>query len=90
MLRLVLTAPPGSVYVSLYESGSTDLTPAWVALLDVLLPALGVPAHVVWGGGVRKAKGEYRIAYLARVGLLSAWGSTQKHTADGYQCWLIW
>lgn len=67
VLRLALAAPAGDLFVSLYESASEDATPAWAALLDTLLAATGTPAHVIWGGAVRRVQDEYRIAYLARV-----------------------
>ena len=45
-LVLPLSGTPQPAYVSLYESGSGDLTPVWVALAGQLLSAAGVGAQV--------------------------------------------
>lgn len=76
LLRLVL--PPQrpsqlpAVYVSLYESGSEDTTPVYLAVLDHLLSAAGVPASIVIKGDLVRTEGDYRITYLAKVGAVWA------------------
>lgn len=81
LLRLVL--PPQrpfqlpAVYVSLYESGSEDATPVYLAVLDHLLSAAGVPASIVIKGNLVRTEGDYRITYLAKVGAVWPVGTPQ-------------
>jgi hypothetical protein len=69
VLRLALLLPPGRLAVSIYESGSNDLSRQWLSLLRMLLLPLGVPHNVTLGGAlaprVRKEGG--RVAYLAAL-----------------------
>ncbi|KXZ53029.1 hypothetical protein GPECTOR_8g396 [Gonium pectorale] len=55
------------VFVSIYESGSSDRTRAWLKVLAIALDALGVPHELKLGGTIQRAKGEERIHFLARV-----------------------
>jgi hypothetical protein len=63
----VLPAEPGSMLVSIYESGSGDRTPSYLKALDYLLAACGVPTNVTVKGNLSRAPGEDRIAFLAKV-----------------------
>ncbi|KAL0019036.1 hypothetical protein WJX77_006792 [Trebouxia sp. C0004] len=56
----------GSIFVSVYESGSTDSTGIWLRLLAKLLRLLEVPHHIETGG-VTRQDNEQRIDFLARV-----------------------
>jgi alpha-1,3-mannosyltransferase len=67
-LALASAAPPGRVFVSVYESGSADATPAWLGLAGRLLAAAGVPATLVArGAGEARPPGTPRIAHLAAL-----------------------
>jgi hypothetical protein len=47
LLTLLSTLPPENVFVSIYESGSTDSTPAWLTLLGGMLTMLEVRQGLV-------------------------------------------
>jgi len=67
-LALAAAAPPGRAFVSLYESGSADASPAWLGLAGRIFAAAGVPATVVArGAGEARAPGTPRIAHLASL-----------------------
>ena len=59
--------------VSVYESGSTDTTPAWLDLLRALLAALGVTQRVEAGGKLSRKRDDAteravdRIEFLAKA-----------------------
>lgn len=67
LLQIIAILGPSRVYVSVYESGSTDSTTEWLALLTALLDCLGVRSRVVVGGTETRAEGQERIDFLARV-----------------------
>ncbi|KAJ9527014.1 hypothetical protein QJQ45_025289 [Haematococcus lacustris] len=74
----------GTLLVSIYESGSTDATPQYLAVLEVLLEALGVP-HTITAAGQLSRLGAERIHFLAKVrntALLPLWHS--KHHSGGF------
>ena len=56
----------GNVFVSIYESGSEDMTPLLLRSFQTDLVALGVPHRVVLGGNERES-GEHRIHFLAHA-----------------------
>ncbi len=55
------------LFVSIYESGSNDLTTGWLQVLGDALDALGVRHALVLNGDITRKKGEERIEFLARV-----------------------
>ncbi|CAK0732893.1 hypothetical protein CVIRNUC_000197 [Coccomyxa viridis] len=55
-----------AVFISVYESGSTDLTAEYLLLLRALLQHMSVP-HQIVTGGLRREPGQERIAYLAKI-----------------------
>lgn len=67
LLRLALLLPPGQLGVSIYESGSSDLTRQWLSLLRMLLLPLGVPHNVTLGGALRPQAGGARVEFLAAL-----------------------
>ncbi|KAL6759705.1 cryptococcal mannosyltransferase 1-domain-containing protein [Haematococcus lacustris] len=74
----------GTLLVSIYESGSTDATPQYLAVLEVLLEALGVP-HTITAAGQLSRLGAERIHFLAKVrntALLPLWHSSTGVGAD--------
>ncbi|WIA20223.1 hypothetical protein OEZ85_006065 [Tetradesmus obliquus] len=55
VLQLVLAAmqaAPGSLFISIYEAGSTDATTYWLDVLRLLLLPLRVPAAITTGGSI--------------------------------------
>ncbi|DBA84575.1 TPA: hypothetical protein ACH3X2_006155 [Trebouxia sp. C0005] len=66
LLQFSISLPSGSIFVSMYESGSTDSTGSWLRLLAKLLRLLEVPHHIETGG-VTRQDNEQRIDFLARV-----------------------
>lgn len=59
LLRLLLfatqaamQAAPGSLFISIYEAGSTDATTYWLDVLRLLLLPLRVPAAITTGGSI--------------------------------------
>lgn len=53
LLKALLPSEHGTVFVSVYESGSFDATPQWVALLELVMRTAGIPVHAVAGGACR-------------------------------------
>jgi hypothetical protein len=64
---LVDDVAPGQAYVSIFESGSGDRTPQWLALLATLLETAGVPFNLTLSGAVVRRGGQDRISFLAEV-----------------------
>jgi len=67
LLRLALLLPPDHLAVSIFESGSNDLTRQWLSLLRMLLIPLGVPHNVTLGGALRPRVGGARVAFMAAL-----------------------
>jgi len=65
LLALSAAGSPTSLFVSVYESGSTDHTKDYLELLEGHLNFLGIPCKIV-RGGVTRGKRE-RIEFLADV-----------------------
>jgi alpha-1,3-mannosyltransferase len=57
----------GSVFVSIYESGSTDDTPRLLQELQAALDSQGVRHHIITSGEIARAPGEARIEFLAKA-----------------------
>lgn len=55
------------VFVSIYESNSRDSTPQALQALQQSLQALGVPHSILTHQDDKRAPGEHRIAFLARM-----------------------
>ena len=61
------------MFISIYESGSTDRTAFWLHLLRLLLCPLGVQYHIEVGGKLQRARDPdterlvERIQFLAQV-----------------------
>lgn len=51
----MLLFPPGTLAVSIYESGSNDKTPYWLDVLKLLAAPLGIPSRIVTQGGVQRS-----------------------------------
>jgi hypothetical protein len=45
-----MQAAPGSLFISIYEAGSSDATSYWLDVLRLLLLPLRVPAAITTGG----------------------------------------
>lgn len=50
--QFAMQAAPGSVFVSIFESGSTDQTTFWLDVLKLLLLPLRVPAVITTNGSL--------------------------------------
>lgn len=66
-LAIAATFLPGTVSVSIYESGSIDMTNQTLKELDQVLRAAGVTSCIVHNGNVTRGSSEPRITFLARV-----------------------
>lgn len=66
--QVALYQPPSTLFVSVYESGSRDASRRWLQVLRMLLLPLHVPFNITTAGGLRRAKGQGRIHFLAQVG----------------------
>jgi hypothetical protein len=67
MIQIIAILGPSQVFVSIYESGSTDSTTEWLSLLKSILDQLGVPNRIIVDGTETRQKGQDRIDFLARV-----------------------
>ncbi|MEW5297786.1 MAG: hypothetical protein WDW36_000970 [Sanguina aurantia] len=67
LLQLIVWLPHGSIFVSCYESESTDNTVAQLQLLRMLLLPLDVPNSITTNGQLRRGPAEPRIQFLAAV-----------------------
>jgi hypothetical protein len=59
--------PPENVFVSIYESGSSDDTGRWLDQLRLRLALLRIRYRITTGGNITRDEGEPRIAYLAKL-----------------------
>ena len=68
-LLLRLSPPHGDAgaFLSIYESGSTDATPAWLDVTEALLRWAGLPGRVVRRGEDTRRPTDARITFLARM-----------------------
>mmetsp|Transcript_24964 Transcript_24964/g.61768 ORF Transcript_24964/g.61768 Transcript_24964/m.61768 type:complete len:457 (-) Transcript_24964:151-1521(-) len=66
LLKLVDFLGPGSVFLSIYENGSSDHTKEYLMNLDILLGLYGV-AHRIVMENQNRPGGVHRIEYLAAV-----------------------
>jgi hypothetical protein len=57
LLKALLPSEQGAMFVSVYESGSMDATPQWVALLELVLRTAGIHVHAVAGARAMRAPG---------------------------------
>jgi len=69
ILRLVQALDREKVFVSVYESGSSDMTSSWMELLDSVLEALHIPHRVAYGNEMDKlvSSNQNRIKFLAQI-----------------------
>jgi hypothetical protein len=67
LLQLAVVLPPGTLAVSIYESGSSDLTRYWLNLLHLLLLPLKTPHHLVTDGLLKPQVGLDRITLMAAL-----------------------
>ncbi|GLC36239.1 hypothetical protein PLESTB_001365100 [Pleodorina starrii] len=81
-----LTHHGNPAFVSVYESGSKDRTPAWLQVLGDVLDALSVPHHLELHGTIQREKGEERIHFLARVRSAALLPLYQLCSATGQFC----
>ncbi|KAK9812593.1 hypothetical protein WJX72_000003 [[Myrmecia] bisecta] len=88
LVHLMTVMPQGSTFLSVYESGSTDSTGAWLEVLISLIASLRVPHRIVIGGSLTRAKNQDRIDFLAAArnrALEPLWLNTTAVAADGSQ-----
>ena len=80
-LLVVANRERSNVFVSIYESGSTDATQAWLRELELALQQMGVPSNIHIGGSDR---GSYpgRIEHLAALR-----NEALKPMLDGTESW---
>ncbi|BDA43762.1 Alpha-1,3-mannosyltransferase CMT1 [Coccomyxa sp. Obi] len=67
LVHLFAVLPPETAFLSIYESGSTDSTGAWLEVLRNLLAAMQIPHRIVIGGSLTRAKDQDRIEFLAQA-----------------------
>ncbi|DBA79927.1 TPA: hypothetical protein ACH3X1_008137 [Trebouxia sp. C0004] len=67
MLHLLASLPLGSAFLSVYESGSTDSTGAWLEVLRDLMACIGTPHRIVIGGSLMRGEEQDRIDFLAQA-----------------------
>lgn len=67
MLHLLASLPLGSAFLSVYESGSTDSTGAWLEVLRDLMACIGTPHRIVIGGSLMRGEQQDRIDFLAQA-----------------------
>lgn len=67
VLELAVLLQPGSLAVSVYESGSSDLTPYWLTLLRMLLLPLRVPQNITTMGHLKASPHMDRISLMAAL-----------------------
>lgn len=69
LLALAAAHERGALFVSIFESGSTDATPAYLELLAAALSRCGVPHRILAGSALRLAKGfsGSRIEFMATI-----------------------
>jgi hypothetical protein len=84
-LRLALLLPQGHLAVSLYESGSSDISRLCLTLLHQLLLPLRVPHNITVHGTLSPRLGLPRIQLLAalRNALLDPWMTQQQQQQQG-------
>lgn len=79
LLHLVAQLGPQRAFVSIYESGSTDRTPAYLELLAGVLVRCGVPHRILTGSQFRLEPGASRIEFMATIRNLALeplWGDS--------------
>ncbi|KAL0027056.1 hypothetical protein WJX79_002008 [Trebouxia sp. C0005] len=67
MLHLLASLPLGTAFLSVYESGSTDSTGAWLEVLRDLMACIGTPHRIVIGGSLMRGEEQDRIDFLAQA-----------------------
>jgi len=84
---LAALLPPNSLFVSIYESGSPDTwTGQWLGLLSSLLTVVEVDHVITTDGNIKRAEGENRIEFLAKVRnkvLEPLWGGGGGNSSGG-------
>ncbi|KAK9806939.1 hypothetical protein WJX72_008114 [[Myrmecia] bisecta] len=66
LLGFLAALNPRAMFVSIYESGSTDKTVAWLELLREALDLMQIPNKVIVGG-IERQPGQERIDFLTQV-----------------------
>lgn len=67
LLKFVSLFDEDQVRVSIYESGSTDLTPSWLDLLQRILIASNITSTIIIKGELIRDLKEDRIEFLAKI-----------------------
>jgi hypothetical protein len=67
LLKLVTHLKKENVFVSIYDSSSSDTTPTWVMLLRALLRIQDIPHHVVSDPFDGREYGQHRIDFMAYI-----------------------
>lgn len=67
LLFFVKQLPKENVFVSVYDSASTDATPAWIRTLDRVLSYQGIPHRVVTDAAGGRLQGQHRIDFMATI-----------------------
>ena len=66
-LKVVTYFKRENIFVSIYDSDSSDTTPTWIMLLKSLLQIQGIPHHIVSDPFHGRVQGQHRIDFMARV-----------------------
>jgi len=76
---------PSNVFISIYESGSSDATPSIIEKLGAQLKEHNIPGMLVWNGAVRKSDGHHikNMARLRNAALKPMFDAIRKHRSSG-------
>eukprot|EP00210_Caulerpa_lentillifera_P008024 g7661.t1 len=67
LLKLITLYNEDQIRVSIYESGSTDMTPSWLVLLQTILTKINVTNSITVHGNLVRDANEDRIEFLAKI-----------------------
>ena len=67
LLKLVTHLEKENIFVSIYDSSSSDTTPTWIMLLRALLKIQDIPHHVVSDPFDGREYGQHRIDFMAYI-----------------------
>jgi alpha-1,3-mannosyltransferase len=76
---------PSNVFISIFESGSSDSTATVLQALGEELKAKNIPAMIVWGGDVAKSEGHHikNMAKLRNAALRPLYANIRAQRASG-------
>eukprot|EP00854_Cymbomonas_tetramitiformis_P010867 gene10867-12863_t len=67
LIKFVATIPPEKIFISIYESGSADATPAFVQLLKGMLKMMKISHEITSNSSHTKVSNQHRIDFLSTL-----------------------